>query len=254
MAAVLMVDSSCPYPHSYVDVLRASGFDVVVVPTVEDACTVVDDVSPEIVMAHVRSEEPSSRGIEIATYLRTQPVIEDIPLVLLTESLEHADAAAVVAAGCDCYLRVPIPSDQLVREVRQMLDHSRRLRQPSTPVLMKAVQIQKQSGAMLERSRTLCDRPALVTTDKFGHVVRLNDEASGLLNISPRGGVGRNLLVFVGAERDRASRSLARAAAGQPVHERLTLRPRERKAVTVEVGMAANGSAAGDVDWTFEVV
>jgi CheY-like chemotaxis protein len=250
MAAVLIVDSSSDQCDPYVSSLRESGFEVVVVPTAEQACTAAETLCPEVVVAHVHGEDAPTRGIEITRYLRAQPEIDDIPVVIMTGSLDHSQATAVVAAGCDRYLRVPVAPQRLVTELREVSEHARRLRNRSAVVLARAAHLREKSEALLLKSDTLRDRVALVTTDKFGTVVGLNDAASALLNVSVRGGVGRNRLMFVGGERDRISRGLAHAATGYSAEHRFTLRPRERKAVPVTVEMNANEETSGNVDWT----
>jgi two-component system, cell cycle response regulator DivK len=249
MAAVLIVDSSSDQCDPYVSSLRDSGFEVVVVPTAEQACAAVESLCPEVVVAHVHGEDAPTLGIEITRYLRAQPEIDDIPVVVMTGSLDHSQATAVVAAGCDRYLRVPVAPQRLVTEVREVSEHARRLRNRSALVLVRAAHLREKSEALLLRSDTLRDCAAVVTTDKFGTVVGLNDAASSLLNVSVRGGVGRNLLMFVDGERDRISRGLAQASAGYSTGHRFTLRPRERKAVPVTVEMKADEETTGNVDW-----
>jgi hypothetical protein len=167
----------------------------------------------------------------------------------MTGSLDHSQATAVVAAGCDRYLRVPVAPQRLVTELREVSEHARRLRNRSASVLARAAQLRERSEALLFKSDTLRDRAARVTTDKFGTVVELDDAASTLLNVSVRGGVGRNLLMFVDGERDRISRALAHASTGYSTEHRFTLRPRERKAVPVTVQMEGNEETSGNVDW-----
>jgi hypothetical protein len=94
---------------------------------------------------------------------------------------------------------------------------------------------------------------AIVMTDAFGTILGLNPIASRLLNLSIRGGVGRSLLLFVGAERERVARSLQLAASGQIVQEEMTLVPRERRRVRVEVDL--NGADEPDsavVEWKIQ--
>lgn len=102
MSAVLVVDSLSPRTDPSVESLRGAGFNVVVVPDPPAACSAVDEIAPEVVLAHVHAHEPVALGVEIANYLGTQPRIEDLPFILLSPSMSASDAAAVIAAGCDC--------------------------------------------------------------------------------------------------------------------------------------------------------
>jgi hypothetical protein len=70
-----------------------------------------------------------------------------------------------------------------------------------------------------------------------------------------RGALGRSLLLFVGAERDRVARGLQLAAAGQIVQDEMTLVPRERRRVRVEVDLnGSNESNSAVVEWKIQPV
>jgi len=114
-----------------------------------------------------------------------------------------------ITAGADEYVLDPLPGHRLVRTLDRGLTESPGLRDA-----------------------------AVITTDRFGLITGLNASACQLLNLTRRHAIGRSLLTFVGADRDKASRSLYAAAAGQFVQDEVVLRPRERKPLMVALNTA----------------
>jgi DNA-binding response OmpR family regulator len=153
---------------------------------------------------------PDGDGFEVCQHIKSQRA--DVPVVMISSIYRSAAARRQgLEMGADDYLLEPLPGHRLIGVIdRLLMDAPARL------------------GS------------AMVTTDAFGTILSLNPIASRLLNLSMRGALGRSLLLFVGAERDRVARGLQLAASGQIVQEEMTLVPRERKRIRVEVDL--NGS------------
>ena len=130
-----------------------------------------------------------------------------------------------IGVGADEYLLEPVPGHRLVRTVERLLT--------AAPSAAEA---------------------AVITTDGYGLILSLNAPAGKLLNLSARGAIGRSLLPFIGADRDRVTKDLQLAAAGQYVQTDLVLRPRERKPVTVEVDLDGGDHTSLTVEWTLRRV
>lgn len=127
-----------------------------------------------------------------------------------------------IGAGADEYLLEPVPGHRLLRTVERLLT--------AGPGAAEA---------------------AVITTDEYGLILSLNAPAGHLLNLSARGAIGRSLLPFIGADRDRVTKDLQLVAAGQYVQTDMVLRPRERKPVTVEVDLDGGDHTCHSVEWTF---
>jgi DNA-binding response OmpR family regulator len=166
---------------------------------------------------------PDGDGFQVCEHIKSQRA--DIPVVMITSVHRSASARRHgLELGADDYLLEPLPGHRLIGAIDRLLMHS-----PAP------------SGA------------ALITTDAFGVILSINPVASRLLNLSVRGALGRSLLLFVGAERERVARGLQLAASGQVVQDEMTLVPRERKRMRVEVDLnGSNDLASATVEWTIQ--
>src|SRR3954451_17759607 len=166
---------------------------------------------------------PDGDGFQLCEQIKAHRA--DVPVVMITSIYRSASARRQgLDLGADEYLREPLPGHRLIGTIDRLLMDS-------------------PSGS----------RPAIITTDGVGTILALNEPAGRLLNLSVRGAIGRSLLLFVGAERDRVARGLQLAASGQVVQDEMTLAPRERKRFKVEVDL--NGSEQpyqNTVEWKIQ--
>jgi hypothetical protein len=89
-----------------------------------------------------------------------------------------------------------------------------------------------------------------VETDSSGRIVEVCEKAAAAFNLSVRGLIGRDLVLFFPADRDRLLEELhavARGLAGTRLTA--TMRPRERKPIQVIVTFSR--TETGNVRWDF---
>jgi hypothetical protein len=147
---------------------------------------------------------------------------------------------------------------------------SRKLIHGSKDVRARATRAMMRSRARVERAQKAIDRstklqertkakpaphppaaqpqiPAIVITDAASTIVRVDEQASQLLNVSARRS-GLRLLInfFTTGREDLLAAILAVAAGQQPEELRVTLRPRECRPVTVLVRLTAED---GNIRW-----
>jgi DNA-binding response OmpR family regulator len=220
--AVLNVEDHEPARFLRTRILENAGY------TVREADSAAEAVAASVAEPHVRLVLldvglPDGDGFQVCQRIKSQRA--DLPVVMITSIYRSASARRQgVELGADEYLLEPLPGHRLVGTIDRLLMDS--------PARVGS---------------------AIVMTDAFGTILGLNPIASRLLNLSMRGALGRSLLLFVGAERDRVARGLQLAASGQIVQEEMTLVPRERKRVRVEVDL--NGSNEPDsavVEWKIQ--
>jgi len=77
-----------------------------------------------------------------------------------------------------------------------------------------------------------------ITTDEVGYIVALSEAAAELLNLSPRGALGRSLPLFFIEDRPKLIALVLQAAAGRSIGQLNTLRPRERRTVKVRLDVS----------------
>lgn len=101
--------------------LTFAGEDVRVV-AVGDGQQAVDHVGsepPDIVLADI--DMPRLSGYDVATFVKTQPALSDIPVLLLTGAFEALDDARVKASGADGVLVKPFEPHVVISRVRELL-------------------------------------------------------------------------------------------------------------------------------------
>ena len=217
--AVLNVEDHEPARFLRTRILENAGY------TVREADSAAEAVAASVAEPHVRLVLldvglPDGDGFQVCQRIKSQR--PDLPVVMITSIYRSASARRQgLELGADEYLLEPVPAHRLIGTIdRLLMDSPARL------------------GS------------AIVTTDAFGTILGLNPIASRLLNLSMRGALGRSLLLFVGAERDRVARGLQLAASGQIVQEEMTLVPRERKRVRVDVDLnGSNEPNSAVVEW-----
>jgi DNA-binding response OmpR family regulator len=220
--AVLNVEDHEPARFLRTRILENAGYSV------RETDSAAGAVAASIAEPHVRLVLldvglPDGDGFQVCQRIKSQRA--DLPVVMITSIYRSASARRQgLELGADEYLLEPLPGHRLVGTIDRLLMDS--------PARVGS---------------------AIVMTDAFGTILGLNPIAGRLLNLSMRGALGRSLLLFVGAERDRVARGLQLAASGQIVQEEMTLVPRERKRVRVEVDL--NGSNELDsavVEWKIQ--
>ncbi|CAG0962000.1 Polar-differentiation response regulator DivK [Myxococcaceae bacterium] len=74
---------------------------------------------PDLILLDIQL--PGMDGYEVATRLKTDPVLRSIPIVAVTSYAMVGDRERAMAAGCDGYLEKPIDPERFVGEVSRFL-------------------------------------------------------------------------------------------------------------------------------------
>ena len=116
---VLVVDDNEDTRSMYAALLSTAGFAVRTAANGEEAIAAAEDRPAVIVMDLAM---PGLNGWEATRRLKTGTRTSDIPVIVLTaHDLDHYRDVAV-AAGCDSFLSKPCAIEDLVAEIRKLLD------------------------------------------------------------------------------------------------------------------------------------
>jgi hypothetical protein len=85
-----------------------------------------------------------------------------------------------------------------------------------------------------------------ITTDDGGYILALSEGAAELLNMSPRGALGRSLPLLFTEDRPTLITLVLQSAAGRSIVQLNTLRPRDRRAVRVRLDVSWSPPDQGD--------
>ncbi|MCU1346769.1 MAG: response regulator with CheY-like receiver domain and winged-helix DNA-binding domain [Acidimicrobiia bacterium] len=123
MTTVLVAEDDDALRSLVVLILRREGLDV---SAVEDGARAVDSVlaqCPDLVV--LDGQMPKLTGQQVCERLRASAEVANVPILMLSGSMEPADDYLSRHAGATAYLQKPFTSDELVRLVRALVGPSK---------------------------------------------------------------------------------------------------------------------------------
>jgi two-component system cell cycle response regulator DivK len=118
---VLLVDDYPDAREMYSEYLEFSGFDVVEAGNGMEALQRAVDTTPDIILMDLSL--PVMDGWEATRRLKADQRTKAIPVVALTGHALAGISEGAKQAGCDAFVTKPCLPEDLVREIRKILDH-----------------------------------------------------------------------------------------------------------------------------------
>jgi CheY-like chemotaxis protein len=119
---VLLVDDYLDAREMYTEYLRYSGFDVVEAENGMEALQRAIDATPDIILMDLSL--PVMDGWEATRRLKADERTASIPVVALTGHALAGISEGAKKAGCDAFVTKPCLPEDLVKEIRKILDAS----------------------------------------------------------------------------------------------------------------------------------
>jgi len=119
-ALVLVVDDFADNREMYSEYLSFSGYDVIEAKNGIEAIAAAQDRLPDIIVMDLSL--PLMDGWEATRRLKADERTRQIPVVALTGHSLAGHLRGAREAGCDSFLAKPCLPDQLVAEIRRMLE------------------------------------------------------------------------------------------------------------------------------------
>lgn len=119
---VLLVDDYPDAREMYSEYLQFSGFDVVEAANGMEALQSAIDRSPDIILMDLSL--PVMDGWEATRRLKADERTASIPVVALTGHALAGISEGAKRAGCDAFVTKPCLPEDLVKEIRRILDES----------------------------------------------------------------------------------------------------------------------------------
>jgi CheY-like chemotaxis protein len=117
---LLLADDSVTIQRVVELTFSAEDVQVVAVGDGEQAIARIPSERPDIVLADIGM--PGRDGYEVASFVKTQPELAHIPVLLLAGAFEPVDEAKAEQSRCDGVLTKPFDSQQVIARVRELLD------------------------------------------------------------------------------------------------------------------------------------
>jgi CheY-like chemotaxis protein len=123
VAKILVADDNSNIQRMVGLALKDQGIDVVAVGNGEAAVRRISDVRPDLVLADVFM--PVRNGYEVCQYVKTNPSLAHIPVILLVGAFDPLDEQEAQRVGADGVLKKPfVPPDPLISMVKSALQRA----------------------------------------------------------------------------------------------------------------------------------
>jgi twitching motility two-component system response regulator PilH len=113
---VLLVEDQEDFQRLLQIVLESEEYKVVVEPTAEKAIEILAEFRPSIIVTDVMM--PGISGIELTRHVKNTPVLENIPVIVLTGGTKDLIDEAK-QAGAVVVMQKPIEVDDLLQLIKQ---------------------------------------------------------------------------------------------------------------------------------------
>ena len=123
MARILVADDNSNIQKMVGLALKDQGIDVVAVGNGEAAVRKISDLKPDLVLADVFM--PVRNGYEVCQYVKMDPTLAHIPVILLVGAFDPLDEQEAQRVGADGVLKKPfVPPDPLISMVKSALQRA----------------------------------------------------------------------------------------------------------------------------------
>lgn len=122
--SILVVDDEADTVELARMVLEYEGYRVFSASTGEEAIEFLDTNSekPDLVLLDVLM--PKTNGLEVCRWIKKQPKLKNIPVLLFTAKVGKKDRIAGEEAGADAYINKPFSADDLLNLIKEHLENT----------------------------------------------------------------------------------------------------------------------------------
>jgi chemosensory pili system protein ChpA (sensor histidine kinase/response regulator) len=116
----LVVDDSITVRRVTQRLLERNGMRVLTAKDGVDAVSLLQENLPDIILLDI--EMPRMDGYEVATHVRNDPRLKDIPIVMITSRVSEKHRARAIEIGVDDYLGKPYQESQLLDAIEPLVN------------------------------------------------------------------------------------------------------------------------------------
>lgn len=116
---VMVVDDSVTVRKVTSRLLERHGYEVLLAKDGMDAIAKLEDARPDIMLLDI--EMPRMDGFEVATLVRHNPNLEDLPIIMITSRTGEKHRERAFQIGVNCYMGKPFQEEQLLETIAELL-------------------------------------------------------------------------------------------------------------------------------------
>ena len=158
---VLVVDDEPHIVEIVHDYLKQAGFRVLVARDGQTGLTIARHERPDLVILDLMLPGGLD-GLDVCRSIRQDPILSDIPIIMLTARIEETDRLIGLELGADDYVTKPFSPREVVARVRAVL---RRARGSATPPSI--VRVGELAVDLTRRSVTVEKQTVSLTPTEF---------------------------------------------------------------------------------------
>ncbi|MEM8612906.1 MAG: response regulator [Cyanobacteria bacterium P01_H01_bin.105] len=119
MSTVLVVEDSVAQREMIIDLLKGNGLQVTVASDGIEALAYIQGDLPDLVVLDIVM--PRMNGYEVCRRIKSDPVTQNLPVVLCSSKGEEFDRYWGMKQGADAYIAKPFQPTELIGTVKQLL-------------------------------------------------------------------------------------------------------------------------------------
>jgi len=116
---IIIVEDEPAAADLFEEMLRHSQYEVIKIHSSISALTVIRREMPDVVLLDLMM--PDISGLEVLRFMRREPELQDIPVVIVSAKVLPSDIRAGMEAGATAYLTKPVGLDKLRQTVRDVI-------------------------------------------------------------------------------------------------------------------------------------
>lgn len=167
MSTILLADDNPHARRMGSEILGDEGYDVVAVENGNEAMAHLNAHQTDLLLAD--TEMPGASGYELCGFIRSQPALEHVKVVLLQPPLERFDEQRAAEVGSDGVLHKPLDAAALIETVASLIENNGVAREPKTPPKCNELAHSQPEAAKPVESRS--EEPQRPSADPFAAAV-----------------------------------------------------------------------------------
>lgn len=116
---VIVVEDEPDAAEMFAEMMRVSGYRVLKMSSSTPAIGLITAEKPDVVILDVMM--PDVSGLEVLRFMRREPTLKDIPVILVSAKSMPSDIQVGIDAGASVYLTKPVGFQDLNQAVEQVL-------------------------------------------------------------------------------------------------------------------------------------
>lgn len=116
---VMIIEDEPDAAEMFAEMMRVNGFRVVKMFSSAPAIPMLNQEKPDIVILDVMM--PDISGLEVLRYIRREPELSSIPVIVISAKSMPSDIKTGLEAGADLYLTKPVGFIDLKQAVDQVI-------------------------------------------------------------------------------------------------------------------------------------